>query len=217
MGVVVTGVGRGVKHVMTSRKSTKKRVRYQRGQDVQVNPDSTMRRLQALAVMGWSARELERRTGRHESGLRRVRSGRAPEVFLSTAKAVGRVFGELENVRNLTKDGKIAATKAMKLGWHHPADWADIEAGDLLDDPDEVVFDHAAVSLAITGEKLPRRTWTDAELDAVVRVLNVEQRMPDEHIATRVRTSGIRVRAARERQGLDPVPREEQAQLKKVA
>lgn len=98
----------------------------------------TRRRLQALAVGGWSAARLAARVGIEPTHLRRIIRG-GPEnrnVAVSTARAVRDLYDELWDrpPPQVTHREKIAASRtrnhARQQGWAPPMAW------DGIDDPD---------------------------------------------------------------------------------
>lgn len=100
-----------------------------RGLSHKVDPGPTVRRLRALACMGWGTAEVARRAGLHRRNLNRIRSGHRVEVDSTTADAVKATYRNLSTSKNTTPQGKAAATNARKNGWHGPMHWADIENG----------------------------------------------------------------------------------------
>lgn len=95
-----------------------------------VSPLGASRRLQALAVMGWSGPMLAERTGVPLKTLDNLRVGKGTRVARVHVEAVERVYEELWNV-----DGGnlIAKGVARKRGWLPPMAWDD----DAIDEPEE--------------------------------------------------------------------------------
>lgn len=102
-----------------------RRYREMRGQDVWVPALGTVRRLRALAVIGWSIDEVASRAGLFHRSLLKVREGQRKEVRSSTWRAVRRVYAELENTPRADRAGKITRTLALAHGWLAPAWWDD--------------------------------------------------------------------------------------------
>ena len=193
-----------------------KRERFMRGGNVYVGRGPTVRRLRALARMGWSARLVAEAVGytAHHVDLVR-RDVLVDEVTVRFASAVSRVYEGLCMRVNDTRSGRQSMTRSKKAGWYAPLDWADIDAGVLFEDGDAPVFDHAAVQLAIDGVRVDR-DWSDVELEAVVRVLVAEQRMADTHVADFLGVHSQRVIDARKRAGVEGVPKGESFHLRRV-
>lgn len=97
----------------------------------------TARRLQALAVMGWSGPRVAEATGMSEDTMRRIRRNEYPYVFRSTAERVDAAYRNMWNapppddtpVRRAVIDRTRQA--ALAAGWAPPAAW------DNIDDPEE--------------------------------------------------------------------------------
>ena len=181
------------------------------------------RRVQALVWNGWAMRKLAIMAGMEPGNLNRLMERDQCSVvsFLKIRALYDRLWNTQPKVERPYDNSSIARARnlARRKGWVSAWAWDDI------DDPDEtpdigdagtVDVDHAAVLLAITGEP-PVHRWTDAELDEIVRVLNVEQRMSDNAIASHLGVKTIRVYAARDRVGIEPVPLGELMELRKLA
>lgn len=100
-----------------------RRYRQMQGRDVWVPAIGTVRRLRALAVIGWSIDEVAARAGLFHRSLLKVREGQRAEVHSSTWRAVRRVYAELENTPKTDRPGKITRTLALQHGWFPPAMW----------------------------------------------------------------------------------------------
>lgn len=100
-----------------------RRYRQMQGRDVWVPALGTVRRLRALAVIGWSIDEIATRAGLFHRSLLKVREGQRAEVHSSTWRAVRRVYAELENTTKTDRPGKITRTRALQHGWFPPAMW----------------------------------------------------------------------------------------------
>jgi hypothetical protein len=84
----------------------------------------TIRRIHALAAIGWPAVEVIKRTGINQSTISDISTKRVSWVHAATALAVRRVFEELSS----TNGGDVRSmTKAKKLRWAPPAAWDDID------------------------------------------------------------------------------------------
>ena len=187
----------------------------------------TQRRLQALVWSGWSMRKLSLMLDM-EVGYVNLMMRDQYVVSAATHRKVKELFDRLwPSPPPVVKRGdaqSIARAKnlARAKGWVSAWAWDDLDdpeeapKHDLEPDTGDEVFDHAAVEQAIAGVPV-RRRWTDSELEHVVRVLNVEQRMHDSAITELLGIDGRRVRRARERVGVEPVPALEVYALKAVA
>lgn len=97
------------------------------------------RRLQALAVIGWSMKGLASRVGLHESTFGLISSGRRPQIAPPTARIIARLYDELWKQTppesNKSERQSVQRTKgfAARRGWLSPLAWDD----DLIDLPDD--------------------------------------------------------------------------------
>lgn len=138
----------------------------------QVGVLGTRRRLQALAVMGWSLVALSQRTRLPDTTLSVLREGHTTRVAAETANLVAVVYDELAS----TGGGDNAAARlARSRGWLPPLAWDDpddpSEDGGVGDGPDDEV-DVIAVERAVLGRPaLPMRPVDRRE---VVRRLSRE-------------------------------------------
>lgn len=100
-------------------------------QDARVDASGTRRRLQALAVRGWSLREVGRRSGADYNILSLVRSGEKTVIAVKTRRAVAAVYDELAAAEapHGTRPEKTAAGRnrsaAQRLGWLSHWAWDD--------------------------------------------------------------------------------------------
>ena len=106
-------------------------------QDARVDAVGTRRRLQALAVQGWSVQEVSRRSGADHNVLSLVRSGEKTVVAVKTRRAVAAVYDQLAATEPPlgTRPQKTAAGRsrsaAQRMGWLSHWAWDD----DTIDDP----------------------------------------------------------------------------------
>lgn len=84
----------------------------------------TVRRLQALTVMGWSMADLAARSDVAESTLHALRDPKHKTTRPRFAAAVERLYDELSGTRGPCQ---YAATRALRKGWAPPAAWDDID------------------------------------------------------------------------------------------
>lgn len=109
-----------------------KRRRHMNGADVHVNAVGTIRRLRALACLGWSAAELAKRTGYSEIHISRTRRGiNGDNVTVGFATTIRRIYDELSMTKRDTHHGRKTMAVARKNGWLPPLAW------DAIDDPQE--------------------------------------------------------------------------------
>lgn len=156
-----------------------------------IDAAGTWRRLQALAVAGWTAKEIGLRIGLHPTYVAYVMAGNGGgQVAIRTAELVRRIHRELWNQR--PEDHGIpghiadrARASARKKGWHPAAVWDDI------DDP---------------AEQPNYGEWTPREL-AIVEDAGelIRQGLSREAIATRLGITWNTVTKAYSRHGM-PVP-----------
>ncbi len=106
-----------------------KRIRAMNGVDVFVDAAPTARRLQALAMSGWSASMIGAELGLHYRNLTRIRSMDHPWVLTSTAKAVAKFYKANVHTLVVTRAGKIARKRAQGNGWCGYLHWVDVEKG----------------------------------------------------------------------------------------
>lgn len=106
-----------------------KRIRAMNGVDVFVDAAPTARRLQALAVSGWSASMIGAELGLHYRNLTKIRSMDHPLVLTSTAVAVAKFYKANVHTQVTTRAGKIARTRAQANGWYGYLHWVDVEKG----------------------------------------------------------------------------------------
>lgn len=91
------------------------------------------RRLQALAVLGWSCRQLGARLGIHENSVRRIMRAGRPRVTVETAAKIRRLYDDLWNTPapQRTPSEREAARRireaAERDGWLPGAAWNDDE------------------------------------------------------------------------------------------
>lgn len=141
---------------------------------VNVDATGTRRRLQALAVVGWSHRALAARCGVVAEHLQTIRSGRTPRITTNTEQVVMVVYDELWDQTPPTtgrhQSGAVTKTRnaATRQGWVGPLDWDD----DTINDPTaaphtghtgEPVVDEVAIREVLTGRRVPLTRTERAE------------------------------------------------------
>lgn len=139
----------------------------------QVSVVGTRRRVQALAVMGWSQRDIAARAGIYQNLLSRAINH--DTILASNAAAVAKVFDELHMRQGPSKS---ARARARNKGWFPPLAW-DLES---IDDPNaqpscgesrQVLFTEKLAELEymnIPRSEMP--TWLGIEPDSFERNLS---------------------------------------------
>ena len=151
------------------------------------------RRLQALAVMGWSNALLAERLHLNASKFGRLLHQQ--QVRATTHWAVVALFDQLWNAATpeTTPHERGAATRtrsyARSLGWQAPLAWDDIDNDEAPAEGEQVGIDELAVALAVDGENV-RLSY--AERRPAVAALNA-RRMTDPQIAERLGLNQDRV------------------------
>lgn len=158
----------------------------------------SMRRLRALAVLGWPVSELAARVGMRVEQVSRIRrGGYGWSVLASTARKVTACYDGLSMVPG---PSTLTGLRARRVGWVPPLAWEGVDMDDPAAVPDmgdeglpATSCDWVVVELVIAGEPVPRRC-TDAEAAEVARRLRAKG-MDVTLIAARLRSSTRRVRA----------------------
>lgn len=121
-----------------------------------IDPTGTRRRVEALAVVGWSRAYLANRAGRPTVSFRN--SLNRPRMSAAVAKTVSHLYDELWDQR--PEDHGIepwladrCRRQARAAGFHGPLAWDD----DLIDNPSALPQTDAQVSLLAQGENLAAR------------------------------------------------------------
>lgn len=161
-----------------------------------------LRKLQALAVIGWSAGEVARIMHREgltatnrRSCLQNLRTAYVPRVSVELADALDNVYR-----RYATKDApydrqhNFVRNMARRKGWASPAAWDDIDSPD--DAPTGILkasydptrkrtsLDDQAVYRCISGDGVTSKDLTTAERREVVAILR-GRGLPDNEITRR--------------------------------
>lgn len=125
----------------------------------------TLRRLYALAAIGYPLAETSRRAGLHEGFGRCLSHQRHPRVSVAAAEAITTVYDQLHlTPAPDTRYARHSRAVARNRGWFPPAAWDDID--DPREQPPATVtrldspkspndVDHAVVERVLAGEKLP--------------------------------------------------------------
>lgn len=132
----------------------RKRRREGRAQQLVVPSIGTIRRLRALAAIGWSLEALAAELGyKHHATVGNLMSGRHKSTCVSVARRVADAFERLSMTPGPSKRARL---RAARMGWAPPLAWND----DAIDDPQgrpagaatASGFDEVAVERAVRGE-----------------------------------------------------------------
>lgn len=165
-----------------------------------IDATGTVRRLRALAVIGWDVYTLADRLSWDWHRVSRIRTGAQQMVLRDTARAIAAIYDELAARRG---PSARAALDARQRGWQPPLAWDD----DTIDDPTAepnvscpVDIDEIAVERAIAGGRV---RLTRTERDHVIRVLAAAGH-DDAEIARRLHMNHSAVGQYRKRHGIAP-------------
>ena len=160
----------------------------------EVDATGSVRRLQALACVGWSSTDLAAFIPRNSVSLSQLRRGVFAYTSGSTAKAVTDVYEKLAKREGPSRRARMFAERH---GYPSPEAWT----ADTIDDPqaepwswdttDKPVVDEVAVQRALAGEhvSLPR----DERGEALVRLIAAG--LTPSEAGRRLRLSGASTRA----------------------
>lgn len=169
-----------------------KRLREHRYHDGLTDATGTIRRIRALAVLGWSCTHIGKRIGIDSSVVREIARGERGTVLPRTAREIAAVFAELATSR-----GPVASvrTRALSKGWAPPAAWDDIDdpgATPNLGDRDDPLPDEIAVERLLHGQARVSDVRLADRLEAVRRLRH--RGMDATAIAYALRTNSNTVR-----------------------
>lgn len=97
------------------------------GGDRHVPAVGLVRRVEALAVLGWSNREVAARAGVSRAHLQQTRSGKFSTVLLSTHQKIDAVYRELMWTVCDSHGSKWTRAHAKRAGYAPAAAWDDID------------------------------------------------------------------------------------------
>jgi transcriptional regulator with XRE-family HTH domain len=167
---------------------------------VGLTPVGAARRLQALAALGWSAREISRRTGIWPDNLVAIRLGKRKHIV--RPEIIDRIINVYDELHMTIPPPSPVASRMRSLaagyGWAPPMAWDDI------DDPNERPkhravtrpgqIDHAIVQRRLEGDKSVRcnhveiveivriardRGWSYDKIERVCGISKAERYIPD--------------------------------------
>lgn len=145
----------------------------------------TVRRLQALTVMGWSMAALAERCGIQESTLHTLRNPKHTMTRPRFAEAVRALYDELSGKRGPCQ---YAATRALRKGWAPPAAWDDI------DNPTETPQGVGRSALRLACEEVAEEVEHLLRFDPLATADHLAERM---HYADRTSVTNPLRRAGR--------------------
>jgi hypothetical protein len=172
-------------HAETHRQR-RRAIAYGRWQGL-IDATGTIRRLRALARIGYAFTYIGGRRGIDASSVREFARGEHPRIQAATARAYALLYDEL-----CTTDGpsKRAASEARRKGWHGPEAWTDDTIYDPAAQPcrsDPV--DEVLVQRAIDGDADAATVLNSAERAEATRRL-VRRGHGASTVARRLRVSG---------------------------
>lgn len=146
-----------------------KRRREGRNEPNCIDSTGSARRIRALIAIGWSMRELARRTGHHHRTIQDVVYGRRRLITRHTARWVSDLYEELSTTPG---GSKYALLVADRYGWAPPLAWDEGAIDDPTAEPDlggdnPDFIDPIAVEKALAGHHV---RLTPAERDHTFRV-----------------------------------------------
>lgn len=137
----------------------------------------TRRRLQALAVEGWTIARLVDLTGLSERSLRYALNART-RVQATTARAVSKVY---DRIAGLPGGAKAVTTRAVRRGWLDSYHWPD----HLIDDPDGKPWfgdDAADIDRAERLAEISRLVRAGQTVDQIAAVVRLNPRTVQRHL-----------------------------------
>jgi hypothetical protein len=115
------------------------------GENPRVDPTGTIRRIQALAVIGWPVVWVAEQAGYAPSYLFNIMAGRVSTVPRDVARRLAAVYREYSHRPG---PSEFARSSARRNNWHGPAAW------DEIDNPDEQPDTEPVVEAEPTREEL---------------------------------------------------------------
>lgn len=96
-------------------------------EDRNVPAFGVIRRLEALAVLGWSTLDIAKRAGLSKAHMQQVRAGKYETVKLSTLHRIDKEYRALMWTHCDTNGAKWTRAHAARAGFAPPAAWDDID------------------------------------------------------------------------------------------
>lgn len=97
-----------------------------------------VRRLRALAVIGYGLGELSEMLDMNRGNLAEIRRGERPTVRVATAKGIVGLYQKLHMDPSRHPQAAAIAHRARKAGYHSPLHWTNIDRGLSDDDSGEL-------------------------------------------------------------------------------
>lgn len=104
-----------------------RRARFNAGANVHIPATGTMRRLQALAAIGYGSAAIAQETGVHTRHVTKLRDGDLAHVRVLTAARIATVYDRLSHLPITTRAGNITRAVAARHGWAPPLAWDNID------------------------------------------------------------------------------------------
>lgn len=95
------------------------------------DPTGTVRRLRALAAIGWGTTDLGERLGVTPQAIAQLRYGDRAHVYRETAARITALYDELSMAPRVDHVGRKVSAHARRMGWLPPLAYDD----ELIDDP----------------------------------------------------------------------------------
>lgn len=165
------------------RHQTRYRLAQDAGAQHTIPSTGTIRRLQALAALGWPSHEIAARLGCDRTSVEHLRRQARPVVLAITAAKIAGVYDELCMTPG---PSPVSRRRALEKGWVPPLAWDDIDhdAAPNLGAARDDEVDAAAVERTLAGDRVPlnrpervevirrlaSRGLSDAEMGAVVGI-----------------------------------------------
>ena len=120
-----------------ARRKTYRQVQVRSGKPVTIGSAPIVRRLRALAVIGYGLGELSELMGLNRNNLAEIRRGERRTVHVTTARKVVTTYRKLWMSPSRDARAPVVSERARAAGYHSPLHWVDIDKGIADDDRDE--------------------------------------------------------------------------------
>lgn len=186
----------------------RKRRREGRAPAILTTSTGTVRRLQALAVSGYSLNMLARELGLSKDRVYQLRSGRVLTIGVAQAAIIATLYDRLPDLGDDAPDRRTRK-QALAAGWAPPAAWDNID--DALEKPQHKLADNpravdeVELERLLAGHLRPEMTRRRTRLnEAAVLVLH-QQGLNAPQIAARIDTTVRNVVRLRAKLGISKV------------
>lgn len=112
-----------------ARRKTYRTSRVRKAEPILIGSAPIVRRLRALAVIGYGLGELSELIGANRSNLAEIRRGERRTVRVATAQKIVSAYRRLHMTPSKDPRAAIIADRARKVGYHSPLHWVDIDKG----------------------------------------------------------------------------------------